>query len=79
MASCNSLPQYIYDKIVAVWANEFVCGVKTNFIDDSWNETERTVYLGKYASGIYLYASGSYNFNSDRHFRVQFDLLIDME
>ena len=74
-----TLPAYIADKIIPVWANDFIELKNVTLTDDSWGTQTMTITIAKSgATTIYFYQPGTVNASSDKHFRIQFDLLIDM-
>lgn len=73
------LPSYILEKIQPVWANSVIEGKTVTARDDSWGSQTFNVAFTKASNGIQLSVTSNLTSNSDRGFRVQFDLLIDAE
>ena len=77
-ANIPNLPDYIKDKIIPVWANEFVEMNKFTAYDNNWNSQQLDIAIGKSGGSIYFYQPGNVTFSSTKNIRIEFDLLIDM-
>lgn len=74
------IPKWIYDKIGVIWSTNGVDFKSMNLISTSTDITNNNVLLVKDNNVIMIKNKGSsYTADKDRSFRVQFDLLIDVE
>lgn len=71
------LPQWIRDKIFPVWAGSFIERKEVSLTADDWSAQTTSIVLSK--AGIYIQITNvaTLNLTATRHFRLQFDLMID--
>ena len=75
-----NLPQWVKDKIAILFASYMVDFKVITFWADNWSSQTVQGSLQKSADGTVKVAiNGNLTLTSDRHFRIQFDLLIDNE
>lgn len=75
-----ALPEWILDKIIPVFATNYIEVRSAQLRDDSWTSQNVTVGLYKGPSGISIIVTGSgLTLTSNKTMRLQFDLLIDNE
>lgn len=74
-----ALPQWIRDKIVAVWGTYFIDRKEISAYNDDGSTQESNYLLAKTGGGVRIVKSGNLTFTKDRAVRIQFDLLIDTE
>ena len=72
------LPDYIKDKIVAVWQTYLAYVSQSSYASDGTSQNI-TVFIEKTSSGLRLLKSGTLTLSANRSFRIQVDLLIDSE
>ena len=73
-----NVPEYIYDKISALFGT--VVDVKSvTFYASDWSNQNANIILRKENDKISLYCGANVTMSADRNFRIQFDLLIDAE
>ena len=76
------IPTWIYNKIYPVWGN-FIEKKTLVFIDSAWGEQTKDFCLEKPSSTgtmrILTPSTVALQFTSTKSYRIQFDLLIDME
>lgn len=77
--SALDLPNWVKDKIINVWSSYIE--MKTfSAIDDGWSEVKNlTCVIGKDNNEVFINSVGTFTNTLELNFRVQFDLLIDME
>lgn len=73
-----NLPSYIANKIVPVWAI-YIERKTIELIADSWSSQNLGLTLLKSNNTLRIYSPGTLTLTDTRHFRIQFDLLIDSE
>ena len=71
------LPEWIRNKIYPVFRSTFIEVKDTRVYADDLGYVEVSIYLEKTASGVRIVNKDSESISTDRHFRFQFDLLID--
>ena len=78
---CNlNFPQWIKDKIFALWGNSYVESLNFIMWGDDWTtQTLRVNFVKLTEDTIYLSNAGNVTLTADRHCRIAFDLLIDNE
>lgn len=73
-----TLPEWIYNKIIPVWASTRIEAKNTVFYNDDWSSQSVGIVLTKLSGNTISFKSVSdITFTKDRAFRVAFDLLID--
>lgn len=79
-ASVSGLPDYIKNKLIPVWASEFMEINKFTAYDNGWNSQQLDIAIAKTDGGtVYFYQPGNVTFSSTKNIRIEFDFLIDME
>lgn len=73
------LPDYINQKISAVFASTVISINDARGYYDDWNSFSLQTTLMKTPTGVYFYLIQTPTAIATAHFRIQFDLLIDME
>ena len=75
------IPKYISDKIVAVWDNRYIENKTINLVSDTWSTQSISMVLLKLfnTNTLRVYTPSTLTLTDDKHFRVQFDLLIDAD
>ena len=76
------LPLFIYNKVQAVWGGKYIESKTIQMIADGWGRQGLSVHFGKnpnVSGRLFFEQSGAVTLTADRHFRIQFDLLIDSE
>lgn len=73
------LPDYIIQKISALFAGNVIAINDAKGYYDDWNSINLQTTLMKTNTGVYFYLVQNPTATQDAHFRIQFDLLIDME
>lgn len=73
------LPDWILNKIYAVWSTNRVDIKSFPLIADDWSTQSLQVVLTKLNNGVEIGNSANVTLTADRNFRIQFDLLIDNE
>lgn len=71
-----NLPEWIMNKIYAVWGN-YIEAKEVSFKASDWSEQTATIALKKNISNLDLLLTTDLVLTADRGFRIQFDLLID--
>ena len=79
IATLENLPTWIKNKIIPVWDNNYVVPTSIVFRGDDWSTQNLTTALVKISNNIEIRSAGSVILNANRHFRIQYDLLIDNE
>lgn len=77
-----NLPNYILDKIIPVWATDFIESKSATLRADDWTTQSQTLSLIKKTNALELAPTGSatsITLTAKRNFKIQFDLLIDAE
>lgn len=81
LADFGNLPSWLLEKIVPLWANEWVDNKIFTAYADNWSTQGFGAALAKRVSGgvthIIITKASDITFTADRTFRVQFDLLIE--
>lgn len=72
------LPKWILDKIFPVWSN-YIEAKTISLKATDWTEQTMTVVLGLASDNINIQPVQRPTMTANRHFRIQFDLLIDNE
>ena len=78
LCTALTLPEWIYDKLVAIYSNVVSQAAFNCFASDGTTQA-LGVYLRKISAGRLDFMLGSLTLTKDRSFRVYFDLLIDAE
>ena len=71
------LPEWIRNKIYPVFRSSFIEVKDTKIYADDLGYVDVSIYLEKTVSGVQIVNKDSESISTDRHFRFQFDLLID--
>jgi hypothetical protein len=74
-----SLPQYILNKITPLFDRVLVDFKTVTGRADNWSTQNISFTLVKYSNSLHIEQTGNVTLNDTRHFRIQFDLLIDDE
>lgn len=72
------LPDYINQKIHPLFASTVIATNDARGYYDDWNSINMQTTLMKTSTGVYFYLVQNPTATQDAHFRIQFDLLIDM-
>ena len=71
-------PAWVINKIVPVWASEYIQKIEVELVADDWTRQTMPVTLRKHNYDLYIETQGgSITLTANRAFRVQFELLID--
>lgn len=75
-----TLPAYVYNKIVPLWASVFVEAKQIIYRSDQWTSQTQNVVLARDGNNTLIIRTvNDFTATYDEHFRIQFDLLIDAE
>ncbi len=72
-----SIPDWIYNKITPVFRNTYIEIKQLNIYANDLGDSQMSVYLLKANNKIYIYNKSSLTVGTARHFKIQFDLMID--
>ena len=79
LALFEDIPSWVLDKIVPVWASTNIERKTIDVLGDDWTSQELPALLQKSDNKLIILLNKGTDFTAtaDRHFRVEFDLLID--
>ena len=72
-------PQWILDKIFPVWSSVRIEVKQLQAFNDDWSHQDFDVTLSKSDEYIYIDCNSTITMDKTRSFRIQFDLLIDID
>lgn len=74
------LPKWVTDKIAPVWANTYIEAKNISLRGNDWSEKDVKSILSKGDISIDIVIAQEFtNDSTERHFRIQYDLLIDTD
>lgn len=74
------LPKYIFDKIEAVWSTNGVASTNFTYVSDTWSTQDAKAAIIKDTDNLTITtAYGGTTLTTDKKFKIQFDLVINLE
>lgn len=78
VALLSGLPEWIRNKIYAIWGGTYIDTKALNAFADNWTTQTLQIHLYKSSGGnISLRTGNNVTLTANRHLRIAFDLLID--